>query len=66
MIVETFHLGTEWEDIARNAQAIEFKDGDKVHFKNKRRIINPHFAFMTVKPVYELDLSFHKPFSSKK
>jgi hypothetical protein len=37
-----------------------------VHCKKKWRIINPHFAFMTVKSVYEVDLPFHKPFFLEK
>ncbi len=35
-------------------------------FKKKRRIIHPHFTFMTVKSVYEPDLPFHKPFFLEK
>jgi len=34
--------------------------------KKKRRIINPHFAFMTVKSVYEPGVPFHKPFFLEK
>jgi hypothetical protein len=34
--------------------------------KKKRRMINPHFAFMTVKSVYEPGVPFHKPFFLEK
>jgi hypothetical protein len=37
-----------------------------LHCKKKRRIINPHYAFMTAKWVYESDLPFHKPFFLEK
>ncbi len=42
------------------------KNYSLLHCKKKRRIINPHYAFMTVKSVYEPGVPFHKPFFLEK
>jgi hypothetical protein len=51
-------IGKIPEHIKRRGRKKKEKRNERIHCKKKWRIINPHYAFMTVRSVYERNLPF--------